>query len=295
MPSLSLKLFSLALASALAWVPCSQVSAASPQEASRNLGPGLEKANLQIYLLLGQSNMHGRGRIETEDRTPHPRVFVFTASNRWELAVEPIHGVAPRAGIGPGLVFGKLMAAWNTNANIGLVPCAVGATELKRWERGGDLFARALARAQAARRQGALAGILWHQGEQDSMTATNANTYHDRLVKMIGDLRADLGSPRLPFVAGQIGQFLYSRRVQQTPYAKAVNDALEQIPSDVPFTACVDSVGLTHVGDEVHFDGTSQRELGKRFAAAMQKLSGDGEQRPSLPDGKAEARAHHQR
>ena len=285
--SSSLKLLSLAVAGALACLPRSQGKAVNPQDAGRNQEPGLQTTNLQIYLLLGQSNMQGRGRIETEDRTSHPRVFVFAASNRWEPAAEPLHGSGPRAGIGPGLVFGKLMAAWNTNANIGLVPCAVGATELKRWECGGDLYARAVARAQAAQRQGTLAGILWHQGEQDSMTATNATTYRDRLVKMIGDLRADLGCPQLPFVAGQIGQFLYSRRVQQTPYAKAVNDALARIPSEVPFTACVDSVGLTHVGDEVHFDGASQRELGRRFAAAMQKLRRADGQRPLLPAGPA--------
>ncbi len=275
-----LKLFSLALAGALAGLPGNPVKAASTREAGPSRKPDIKKGNLRIYLLLGQSNMEGRGRIETEDRTPDPRVFVLTASNRWQLAVEPLHGSGPHAGIGPGLVFGKLMAAWNTNASIGLVPCAVGASELKRWERGGDLYARALARAQAARRDGTLAGILWHQGEQDSMTATNANTYNDRLVKMIGDLRADLVCPKLPFVVGQIGQFLYTRRVQQTPYAKVVNDALARIPSEVPFTACVDSTGLTDVGDEVHFDGRSQRELGKRFAAAMQKLSHAEGQRP---------------
>ena len=222
---------------------------------------------------MGQSNMQGRGALETEDRTPHPRVFVLTASNQWALAVEPLHGSGPRAGFGPGLVFGKLMAAWDTNATIGLVPCAVGASELRRWERGGDLYSNAVVRAQTAMRDGTLAGILWHQGEQDSMTATNSNTYYERLVKMIENIRADLGQPQLPVVVGQIGEFLYTRRKQQTPYAKTVNDALARIPLHVPRTACVSSAGLTHVGDEVHFDGKSQRELGKRFAAEMQKLA----------------------
>ena len=74
------------------------------------------------------------------------------------------------------------MAAWDTNATIGLVPCAVGASELRRWERGGDLYSNAVVRAQTAMRDGTLAGILWHQGEQDSMTATNSNTYFERLV-----------------------------------------------------------------------------------------------------------------
>ena len=89
---------------------------------------------------------------------------------------------------------------------------------------------------------------------------------------MIENIRADLGQPQLPVVVGQIGEFFYTRRKQQTPYAKTVNDALARIPLHVPRTACVSAAGLTHVGDEVHFDGKSQRELGKRFAAEMQKL-----------------------
>jgi hypothetical protein len=239
--------------------------------AQRQRSPA-EKANLRLYLLMGQSNMEGRGTIEAQDRSPHPRVFVLTASNRWDLAVEPLFGIGPGAGIGPGLAFGKAMGALNTNLSIGLIPCAVGATELKRWERGGDLYRKALARAQAAQRDGTLDGVLWHQGEQDSMYETNAVTYGPRLIKMIADFRSDLGQPTLPFVAGQIGEFLYTRKKQQTPFAKGVNNALAKIPSEVPHTACVSSLGLGHRGDEVHFDGRSQRELGKRYAAAMHQL-----------------------
>jgi Carbohydrate esterase, sialic acid-specific acetylesterase/Neutral/alkaline non-lysosomal ceramidase, N-terminal len=243
--------------------------AAAPREKST-----AEKEKLHIYLLLGQSNMVGRGAIEGQDRAAHARVLLFTPSNHWELAVEPLHGSGPRAGIGPGLVFGKIVAAKNTNANIGLVPCAVGATLLKRWEKGGDLYSNAVARARAAMCDGTLKGIVWHQGEQDSILEVDANSYHERLIKMIGDIRSDLGEPNLPFVVGQIGEFLYTRKKQQTPFAKTVNDALARIPQDVPSTACVHSTGLTHVGDEVHFDGKSQRELGKRYAIEMLKLQG---------------------
>jgi hypothetical protein len=119
---------------------------------------------------------------------------------------------------------------------------------------------------------GTLKGILWHQGEQDSILESDANSYHSRLVKMIADIRDDLAAPDLPFVVGQIGEFLYSRK-QQTPFAKTVNEALLKIPQDVPNTACVLSTGLGHTGDEVHFDTKSQRELGRRYATEMHKLA----------------------
>src|SRR5262249_11968425 len=130
------------------------------------------KEELKLYLLMGQSNMAGRGVPEKEDLTPHPRVLRFTYGGFWTNAVEPVnrgeHGKT--AGVGPGLAFGKAMAEANPDVVIGLVPCAVGGTPLERWEKGADLYTNAVARAHAAMKVGTLAGIIWHQGESDSKT-----------------------------------------------------------------------------------------------------------------------------
>src|SRR5262249_24576757 len=89
------------------------------------------REKLQLYLLMGQSNMAGRGELGTEDQTPHPRVLSFSLSNLWELAIEPVTRDRPSGlGVGPGLAFGKAMAERNPEATIGLVPCAVGGTPL---------------------------------------------------------------------------------------------------------------------------------------------------------------------
>jgi hypothetical protein len=231
------------------------------------------KAKLHLYVLMGQSNMAGRGKLGAEDKTPHPRVLVFTLNNKWEPAVEPItHDKPGMLGVGPGLAFAKAMAEKKPGATIGLVPCAVGGTPLKRWQRGGDLYSNAVHRAKLAMQDGTLKGILWHQGESDSGTATNANTYGDRLAQMIVNVRADLACPDLPFVAGQIGEFLYDRGPEHSPYARVVNAALAGLPNRVPATACAPSKGLTHKGDQLHFDAASQRELGRRYATEMLHL-----------------------
>ena len=231
------------------------------------------KEKLHLYLLMGQSNMAGRGQIGAEDKTPHPRVLLFTLQGKWEPAVEPVtHDKPGMLGVGPGLAFGKAMAASDPGVTIGLVPCAVGGTPLKRWERRGDLYSNAVQRARLAMREGTLKGILWHQGESDSGTATNANSYGDRLSRMIQDIRADLGVPDLPFVVGQIGEFLYDRGPEHSPYARVVNGALAALPEKVPATACASSKGLKDKGDQLHFDAPSQREFGRRYAAEMLRL-----------------------
>lgn len=233
------------------------------------------KDRLHMYLLMGQSNMAGRGKFEEQDKTLHVRVFAFTTNNTWEPAIEPVtHDRAPdRLGVGPGLAFGKAMVAKDAKIYIGLIPCAVGGTPLSRWSKGGDLYERAVARARLAMRDGTLKGIIWHQGENDSSKEETAKTYEERLTKMINDIRAELLSPDLPFVAGQIGEFLYHRKdPSKSPYAKTINDALENIAARVPNVACVKSTGLKDTGDEVHFDSASQREFGKRYAEAISRL-----------------------
>ncbi|MEQ1897823.1 MAG: sialate O-acetylesterase [Vicinamibacterales bacterium] len=229
-------------------------------------------AHVHLYLLMGQSNMAGRGAIEDEDRTPHLSVFVLEADGTCVPAIEPITRDRPgKRGVGPGLSFGKALAAGHPKARIGLVPCAVGGSPLARWEKGGNLYAVAIDRVRAAMTRGTLRGVLWHQGESDS-TPGLAGTYGSRLDRMIADLRADLGLPNLAFVAGELGEFLWAAGSRHGAAARLVNAALAELPRRVAHTACVTSAGLLDRGDAMHFDTASQRELGRRFAAAMVRV-----------------------
>jgi hypothetical protein len=231
------------------------------------------KAKFHLYLLMGQSNMAGRGEFGPEDKMPHPRVLMFTLANQWAPAVEPItHDKPTILGVGPGFAFGKAMAEHDPAVTIGLVSCAFGGTPLKRWQKGGDLYSNAVHRVKITMRDGTLKGILWHQGESDSGTTNNAYSYGERLGQMIQDIRADLGCPNLPFVVGQIGEFLYDRGPDHSQYPRVVNAALAALPEKVPATACASSHGLKDKGDVLHFDAASQRELGRRYAAEMIRL-----------------------
>lgn len=228
--------------------------------------------NFHLYLMQGQSNMSGRGAVETEDKTPHPRVLMLTTNGEWRLAIEPVTHDRPKIiGVGPGLAFGKALAAVAPDVTIGLIPCSVGGSPLERWQRGGDLYSNAVHRARLAMAVGTLKGVIWHQGESDC-TPDLAPSYGRRLTQMIRDFRAELGVPKLPFVVGQLGEFLATRQTNPVPEARLVNTALAALPEQLELTACVSSAGLAHKGDELHFDSASQRELGRRFARAMLEL-----------------------
>lgn len=230
------------------------------------------KEKFHLYLLIGQSNMAGRGLVEEQDKVPHPRVVTFTKEQQWVPAVDPLHSDKSAAGVGLGSSFARAMADADPSITVGVIPCAVGGTPLGRWEKNGDLYKQAVARTKAALADGTLRGILWHQGESDSGKQETAESYGKRLAQMIADLRAELGAGEVPFVAGELGLFLARDRMGVPSYWPTVNEQIHQLPKLSPKTAVAPSEGLKDKGDKVHFDSASLREFGRRYAAAMQKL-----------------------
>lgn len=92
-------------------------------------------AKLDLYLLVGQSNMAGRGKVEKEDATAHPRVFALNKDDQWVPAVDPLHFDKRNAGVGLGLAFGKALADENKAVAIGLIPCAAGGSPISVWKK----------------------------------------------------------------------------------------------------------------------------------------------------------------
>lgn len=230
-------------------------------------------APLELYLLVGQSNMAGRGKVTDADRQPDPRILVLDKENAWGSQGEPIHFDKPSmVGVGLGFTFAKLVAEKNPGATVGLIPCAVGGTPISRWKPGADLYEQALARAKAAQLSGQLKGILWHQGEAECGNEPRARAYAKDLAEVAVGFRRDLGAPDVPFIAGELGEFLYTRTGNKSPFARVVNEQINSLPTLIPNAAAVSSAGLGHKGDELHFSAEAQKEFGARYFKALQSL-----------------------
>ncbi len=261
----------LPVALCLSIVGCSAPTLSPQQQAEK----ALSHRDLDLYLLIGQSNMAGRGVVEEEDRLAHPRVLTLNRENQWVPATDPIHFDKKMAGVGPGRSFGLIMANRNPSRTIGLVPCAVGGSSIRCWKPGGfhkqtntHPYDDMLKRMQIARQNGTVKGILWHQGESDSAMGLDG-TYEKKLIELIERLRQDLGAKQAPFVIGQLGEF------QGRPWnagRKAVDLAHKQVCTAVYNTGFVETKGFTDKGDKAHFDTPSTRELGRRFAHKMLEL-----------------------
>lgn len=228
-----------------------------------------------LYLLIGQSNMAGRGKLDKASDTPPERVWKLNREKQWEPATEPLHFDIPSiAGAGLGLSFAEKMAARDPDISIGLIPCAVGGSQLSRWQKGADLYQSALERTRRAREDGVLKGILWHQGENDAVSKELAETYVERLQQTVTNLRTDLGLPDVPFVAGELGDFSPDTYLGKPYYWKIINEQLNRAPVLIPNLAVVKSDGLKDAGDACHFSTEALREFGERYAEAMIKLQG---------------------
>ena len=220
---------------------------------------------MDVFLLMGQSNMAGRGLLEDVEAIRDERIRAFR-DHRWSVAQEPLHDDRPTAGVGLAMSFARSVLAAGACGEAGLVPCAVGSTPLERWLPGADLYQRAVSLAREAAREGTVKAVLWHQGEQDSRGEADASGYCRRFVGMAQALRAELDDPALPVVVGELGEFLSQR--PEFGHFRTVNAELRKASETLSACACVSSQGLTHKGDSLHFDAPSLRRFGERYAEA---------------------------
>ncbi|MEI6232304.1 MAG: sialate O-acetylesterase [Planctomycetota bacterium] len=224
-----------------------------------------------LYLLIGQSNMAGRGKVDDESKKIHPQVFALNKAGSWVPAVDPLHFDKSAAGVGPGLAFGKAMADANPQSKIGLVPCAVGGSSISVWKPGANDAATKthpyddmLVRMKSALKHGKLKGILWHQGESDR-SGEAAKHYAANLTELVARLRKEFDAPEVPFIAGEIG-LLNEKNKDVT---EQFNTVLHGLTKSISNYAVAPANGLKDKGDNLHFNSESARTLGQSYAKIM--------------------------
>ncbi len=230
---------------------------------------GLEKR--ELYLLIGQSNMAGRGPIELQDEVAVEGCELFRNPGDWVPAANPLNLFSTirkdvvYQNLNPGYGFSQRMRELRPDLSLGLVVNARGGTAIREWAKGTTYYNDAVSRTKAAiADNGRLAGILWHQGESDG---SFTNSYMGKLSNLIANLRFDLDAPDLPFIAGLVE--MDEANYPGTP--RAINEIIIQLPNVVSNTAVASSVGLETI-DGTHFDSAGQRELGRRYADVLLSL-----------------------
>lgn len=203
------------------------------------------KPPVKVFLLVGDSNMAGRGKFSTLDwlgqdpkhgpllqkiRKPDGRwvvrndVWVYHMQNLGDKKGPLSFGFGERADeMGPELIFGQVMADY-CHSPVYLIKITEGAMALAEDGRPPSsrgsvgpfytklvrsipaLLARLKTDFPAYDDQGyEIAGLVWFHGWVDMVKPERRLEYELNLTNLIRDLRKDLGVPQLPVVIGEMG------------------------------------------------------------------------------------------
>lgn len=236
--------------------------------------------------------------IPDELEEPNPRIHSFQSCESWALAEEPIHNLAesPRSihkmipdptnggpgtptapdnytgtwiankGASPGIPFATMYDS-ALHVPVGLIPCAHGGTTMAQWsphyaEPGQpSLYNAVIERVQSI--GGAVAGMLWYQGESDAMILEAAHQYKDNMISFIQAIRSDLRHPTLPIIYCQIGCCVSD----ETPVGwNVVRESQRQISeSNIENLAMVAAID-TALDDWIHVSRSGLMTIGRRMA-----------------------------
>ncbi len=263
--------------------------------------PGAPKAD--IYILGGQSNMQGSGRV-TQHPKPDARLKMFNIDNTWTPCVPPDHRVwegglpayklisikknpgvdearyaqmgaesrkKPIGGVGPGYFFG-LKLAQVLNKPIGLIPCSYGGTTMDDWdparmatEGDGSLYGAMVTRSKMVG-MGNIKGIVWYQGESDAFGQKEADLYLEKFKSFVNRVRQDFGNPNLPVFMVQIGRvFTYQTNPSAIVLWDQVRELQRQMMTALPNVYMV-AASDCNMDDVIHLDWAGQQRLGNRLA-----------------------------
>lgn len=224
---------------------------------------------MKSILLIGQSNMAGRGDFGEVPEIVNNRCFMLR-NGKWIPMSEPINPDRQifgyfHSGVGLSASFADEYAK-HFGEKIGLIPCADGGTAIKEWQPGELLYENAISQAKLAQRTSEIVGILWHQGENDSINLEDVEQYHDRFVNMITSLIKDLNLPEsISVIIGELGEFVGDYDGGKCKYFKEINTILKGLSKELPCSGFVSAKGLTCKNDGIHFNSKSYREFGKRY------------------------------
>ena len=231
-------------------------------------GISTQDDTVDAFLMIGQSNMAGRGDFGEVADIKNP-LCLMQRNGRWQPMSEPINpdraifGISLHSGVNLAASFADEYAK-RFNRRVGLIPCADGGTSIVDWQPEGPLYENAMNCVRLAKRCSNIKGILWHQGENDCLSMDSLRAYPRLFYRFFDKLLSDIGEPDLPIIIGELPRGV-AERFRLEGREKIFNDYLPTLITRYPNMALVSSEGLALKADGIHFSSPSLREFGKRY------------------------------
>jgi hypothetical protein len=237
-----------------------------------------EPPSVAVFILAGQSNMEGQGKLAELD------VSLSRQPANIEFYLSGVHSLMiAQPTVGPEFSLASELSQAMPARQIVFVKYALGGVSLLAWapdwvptraaltenEQVGPLYRNLLDQIGAITRNKTVefSGVFWMQGERDARYPAAAAEYETNLAEFIQRLRRDLKTPQLPFIFGQVNP-----PASTYPGLESVRSAQVRIARAVPNTKLVATDDLTKLADGLHYDTSGQVSLGRRFALAYLAL-----------------------
>lgn len=250
--------------------------------------PGLRR---ELWLKIGQSNsvgFDGSGPLDYDLDGPHPRVLEYSrgtdkpgyrAAPEGEFMLHQAHGQDDSNGNGLSLHFGKRRVIRHPEIErlviVNRGSAGTGFSD-NSWNEDDFQYNQAITDTLAALDSDPslqFAGFLWHQGEADTGTLSQAQ-YEAALLAMVTAMRAAIpGAASAPFFAGtMVESWIQGDEAERRP----IDAAHRNIANVIPNSAVVDLSAID--SPTVHFTTDALRDVGTTYADVI-----DDPASPSVP------------
>ena len=238
---------------------------------------------IHSILMIGQSNMAGRGFREEVDPINTERLKILR-NGRWWPIFFPVNPDRRTAGVSPAESFAEEYAKAHREVEVGLIPCADGGTSITQWQEGGLLYDHTVAIARLACRTSNIAAVIWHQGESDCLFGLHKD-YKERFLRFYHALCRDLDLYDTPFIIGELGAFLANNtHSEEYKNYTIINQAIHEIAAEEKRIGLAKGAHLPSNPDNLHFSAASQREYGRLYYQAFEALEDKERTFPEKPD-----------
>lgn len=260
-----------------------------------------------VWVLAGQSNMEGVGRLTGEDMQfkADYAVRAFYLNDSWDSARHQLHQLwtstdqihvdiwnswgnpgpcHPKIGVGPGLFFAQKMKSY-TGVPQGLICCATGGTSLEQWSpdkrnsAGSSLYGSMLRRFI---KNGAhVKGVFWYQGCSET-TQQGSTQFESKMHHLISEMRKDFKNENLPIVQVQIARFITNTQDLSDRWWSEIREKQRNLSQSITNLDTISAID-TELDDIIHLCSSSQSKVGERAAESMYNLAFDKTCKMTMP------------
>lgn len=241
-----------------------------------------------IYVTCGQSNSANFG--SPAGTVIDDRVSAWNHTNSaWTKAIDPMPGANGNSNGGSAWTrLGDLLTA-RDDVPIAFACLGVGGTKVKQWIPPGGNYPRVAAAMNAFPVDG-FRGVLWHQGESDSLGSTTPATYQGRLESIVAQSRIDAGWA-VPWFIAEAGFHPDTNLSQEESVVAGQRRAIFVDPLVLPGPVTDDFHLEGKLSDKVHFNAAGLADHAAQWADVLggdpplAPKNGDIEANAALADG----------